>query len=169
LFYLHLLVKINVQYLKAFSDILKRIDENFYGLKNPNHAFSGTIGAHARHIIEFYQQFLKHHKLKEINYDVRERNLNLETNKDLAEIQLLKLIGELEIIVLNEDEIVATIINQQKFISSIGRELSYLAEHTVHHFALIRFIAESNGMQFNEFPEFGIAQSTSLYRLSQGN
>lgn len=169
MFYLHLLVKINVQYLKAFSDILKRIDESFYGLKNSNHAFSGTIGAHSRHIIEFYQQFLKNHQSREVNYDVRERNLNLETNKDLAEIQLLKMIGELEIIALNEDEIIATIINQQKFISSIGRELSYLAEHTVHHFALIRFIAESNGMQFNEFPEFGIAQSTSLYRLSQGN
>jgi hypothetical protein len=169
MFYLHSLVKINVQYLKAFSDILKRMDENFYGLKNSKHTFSGTIGAHSRHIIEFYQQFLKNYQSKEINYDARERALNLETDKDLAEIQLLKLIDELEIIALNEDEIVATIINEQKIISSIGRELSYLAEHTVHHFALIRFIAESNGMLFNEIPEFGIAQSTSLYRLAQGN
>lgn len=169
MFYLHSLVKINVQYLKAFSDILKRMDQNFYVLKNSKHTFSGTIGAHSRHIIEFYEQFLKNYQSREINYDERERNLNLEINMDLAENQLLKLINQLEIIVLNEDEIIATIINQQKIISSIGRELSYLAEHTVHHFALIRFIAESNGMLFNEFPEFGIAQSTNLYRLSQGN
>ena len=169
MFYLHLLVKINIQYLKSFSDILKRMDVNFYGLKNHNHAFSGTIGAHSRHIIEFYEQFLTNYKSREVNYDARERNLNLEVNIDLAKTQLSKLINQLDVIVLNEDEIIATVINQQKFISSIGRELSYLAEHTVHHFALIRFIAESNGMSFNEFPEFGIAQSTNLYRLSQGS
>ena len=82
MFYLHLLVKMNVQYLKSFSDILKRIDVSFYGLKNPNHLFSGTIGAHSRHIIEFYEQFLNNYQLREINYDARERDLNLETNKD---------------------------------------------------------------------------------------
>lgn len=136
---------------------------------NPNHQFSGHIGAHSRHVIEFYEQFLKSYLSKEINYDARERDLNIENNKNTAKLKLTDLISKLEGVILNEDEIIVTIINQQKFISSIGRELSYLAEHTVHHFALIRFIAESNGFKFNAFPEFGIAQSTNLYRLSRSH
>ncbi len=169
MFYLHSLVKVDLQYLKVFSEILNRIDVKDYGLKNPNHQFSGTIGAHSRHIIEFYQQFLKTYQAKEINYDSRDRDLNLEIKKHLAENHIMTLISQLEVLTLNEDEIVVTIINEQKTISSVGRELSYLAEHTVHHFALIRFIAESNGLVFKEFPEFGIAKSTKHHRLSQGN
>lgn len=168
MFYLHKVVKVNVQYLRTFSEILSRMDDSCFLDTTNTNSFSGAIGAHCRHVIEFYDQFLFSFSEFQIDYDSRKRNLNLEQSKQLTEAALLKLIQELDVLVLDEDQVIRTTINNQLYLSSIGRELSYLSEHTVHHFAIIRFIAELKGFSFNDYPDFGIAQSTSIYRLSQG-
>jgi hypothetical protein len=40
-----------------------------------------TIGMHVRHILEFYKSLEKGAELNLVDYDARERNLELETNK----------------------------------------------------------------------------------------
>lgn len=168
MFYLHKVVKVNVQYLRTFSEILNGMDDFCFLNSTDDNSFSGSISSHCRHIIEFYEQFISSYQVLEINYDSRKRNLNLERSKSLSEKVLNDLVIQLENLILDENQLLKTVINNQTYESSIGRELSYLSEHTVHHFAIIRFLAESKGFNFNRFPEFGIAQSTSLYRLSQG-
>lgn len=145
------------------------MDELCFLKPQNGHSFSGAICSHSRHVIEFYEQFLSSYRLEQINYDFRKRDLKLEQSKKLFETALNKLIIELDLLVLDENQSIFTRINEYTYTSSIGRELSYLSEHTVHHFAIIRFIAESNGFNFSNYPDFGIAESTSIYRLSQSN
>lgn len=42
--------------------------------------------------------------------------------------------------------------------SSVGRELQFLVNHTVHHFAMIRGICQRAGNELD--PDFGMALST---------
>ena len=66
--------------LNDIKTLLQKIDADAFVKKNE--ILSGaSIGEHFRHIIEFYLCCLQQHKNTTINYDLRERNKELETNK----------------------------------------------------------------------------------------
>ncbi len=169
MFYLHNVVKLNVKYLKEFANILIDMDDNLYCNVLTGHSFSGSIGAHSRHIIEFYEQFLISLDDDLIDYDSRKRNKNIETTRQIAIEHLHIILSKLDALVLNDSKSIETKGNGEKSKTSLGREINYLSEHTVHHFALIRLLAELQGFKFDLCPDFGIAHSTSIYRLSQSH
>jgi len=126
---------------------------------------NNSISQHFRHIIEFYGQLLIEAKDK-LDYDLRKRSSNLESNPELA-LQsidrLLDSIGEIQ----DRPMTLFMTLGQVKFRPTIQtsmlREIAYCNEHSIHHFALIR-IAISNCFPHIELPSgLGIANSTQVY------
>lgn len=122
-----------------------------------------SIGAHCRHIIEFYQCLLNGLSTGEICYENRARNLQLQTErpKALEAIeQLLAAIPDTDLTLqLKVSELNGSI---QSLQSSYLRELHYVSEHAIHHIALIKIGFASLGIPAP--PNFGVATSTIQYR-----
>ena len=127
------------------------------------------MGPHLRHCIEFYRCFLSGLADGRVDYDSRARDPELEVNVDaartaleVAESSLDELRGEkLEraLWVRSDSEVRGA---ESWCPSSVGRELTFLVSHTVHHYALIAQVLRGEGFIPDE--EFGLAPSTRIFR-----
>lgn len=123
-----------------------------------------TIGKHVRHIVEFFQCLLFSDEL--ICYDNRKRESLLETSVAYTLSCIKEIIEQIDQLDLDKKIILKQLINQQTFQvqSSIGRELIYCIDHSIHHFAIIKMVLEElfPAIQIDE--NFGIAYSTLKYQ-----
>jgi hypothetical protein len=126
------------------------------------------IGPHFRHCIDFYNSFLNSAADGRVNYDCRKRNVLIESDPELAALELKTIVERLEpyrfvdgsrelLVVLEGSE------NENPFWtrSSIARELQSLLSHTVHHYALVAVALRLQGIE--PASEFGVAPSTLEY------
>src|SRR5687768_9655841 len=128
-----------------------------------------TIGQHTRHIIEFYQCLLEQssgHSTTTINYSERRRDYMIETVPGHA----LNCIDEIctRLNDLNTSQFCMLDTEEhgsdKTVTTTIGRELIYNIEHTIHHLAIIK-IALKSIMPSLQLPEhFGVAPSTIRHR-----
>lgn len=158
------LVSNNKVIINQLISLIKQFSDKEYAAKLP--VLNGSsIGMHTRHILEFYSCFLNQCNNTEICYDDRERQLIYEINTD-ATIDALSNIKN----ALNNLEITNSIEiktnssteegNNNIVQSSIGRELLYTLDHSIHHLAIIKIGAQLNFGSIS-FPEnFGVAPST---------
>lgn len=150
------------------SDVLNMLSDEAY-CKNLKTLSGSTIGQHTRHIIEMYECLLKEYETGIVCYDDRNRDLYIETNKEIAKEKIAKILSsfrnsnkeiELKISFGNHEE------DQISITSNYFRELLYNLEHAVHHKALIK--AGLIEIQVNDIPEnFGVASSTIRHREQQ--
>lgn len=139
--------------------------------QSPLDILSGsTIGQHTRHIIEFYHCLLEQSGLGErpvINYAGRRRDIMIETQPDYALQLVTNITSMLEALQpdtacwLNcaehgQDEMMVD--------STIGRELVYNIEHTIHHLAIVKIALRSTLTQLVLPIHFGVAPSTIRHR-----
>lgn len=142
--------------------IIEQMSKEEYALKLPilNNA---SIGQHVRHVLEFYSCLSLALASGKVDYDKRERNLNLEHDPDAATGMIDKLCNMFGQANLNDFPLVNQIELKGITIqtdSSLGREMVYLIEHSIHHFAIIN-IALKNCFEHIITPEnFGLAHST---------
>jgi uncharacterized damage-inducible protein DinB len=151
----------NIAVLKQLNDLLNQLSDVEYA--QPLDLISqNTIGKHVRHILEFYTCLLTGIKNKSVDYDARERNLDLENYTQKA-VETSNFISEslVHIDKKTELELFATLPHDRvKLNSTVERELLYVLEHTIHHFAIIKIAVK------NEFPhikvndDFGVAYAT---------
>jgi hypothetical protein len=128
--------------------------------------FKNTIGQHVRHIIELFQCLDKGYVAGVVNYEHRKRDVDIETNKDLA----AKLLKEIHAGLSKPDkplilEAMYDDLNNEPITISTNynREIAYNLEHTIHHMALIRVgINEVSNVTLPE--HFGVASSTVKHR-----
>jgi len=127
---------------------------------------SATIGQHVRHIIEMFQCLEKGYETGVVNYEKRQRDKRIETDRELA----LGLLKDIQNGLAKEDKplILEGIYNDDAttpmhFDTNYYREIVYNLEHTIHHMALIRVgLAELGSM---ELPEgYGVASSTIKHK-----
>ena len=156
-----LLISINSS-LNELNHLLQQLSEEDYS--NPCLELSNaTIGEHIRHIIEMFQCLENQYENGIINYDMRERNVLIQTNPEYA-LQVVKQIQdrlgrpnkkiELQQII-NDEEI--------RIESNYFRELLYNLEHCIHHQALIKVaVLKQETLIIDE--NFGVAPSTLAYR-----
>lgn len=127
---------------------------------------SGTIGAHMRHVLEFIEIIVTQYKGDTIDYESRERNSEYERD---AEAAMKAFEGSLKSLslALSESgadykvdicEMPAFGSGQVRVPSSLGREVLYAIEHSIHHYAIIAMIASEYGAKFEE--GFGLAPAT---------
>lgn len=129
-----------------------------------------TIGQHTRHILEFYKCLIEQSSQGTnslIDYGKRRRELRIETDPVYALQSLREISDNLEVL----DASQCGMLNcaeqgSEKLMvrTTIGRELMYNLEHTIHHLAIIK-IALRLTMPLLVLPEhFGVAPSTLRYR-----
>ena|ERR1041385_3125878 len=153
--------------LDELQRILSQLSNEQYGspLRILNNA---SIGQHTRHIVEFFQALNNNYNLGVINYDKRQRNRLLETNRDLAQVELT----EIQSNISRQDKEVLLVGSysperpeETTVRSSYHRELVYNLEHTIHHMAIIR-IGVQETTKLNVPPDFGVSSVTVQYRKS---
>lgn len=128
--------------------------------------FSATIGQHVRHIVELFLCLEKGYHTGMVNYEKRNRDYRLETDKLFAAGLLQQVYAELmkaDKPLMLEAGYDTDTDNVVRIESNYYRELVYNLEHTVHHMALIRVgFNEVSSIQLPE--DFGVASSTIKYR-----
>ncbi len=148
---------------------LEVIDPVIY--QSPLELLSGsTIGQHTRHIIEFYtclieQSFQKTDPV--INYAKRRRDHQIESQPEHATNCVIELCDRLTDLDPQQKCTLDCAEHGQEDLlvySTIGRELIYNIEHTIHHLAIVK-IALKAILPSLELPEhFGVAPSTIRHR-----
>ncbi len=152
-----------VHTLKQLQDFLRLIPDTYY-YRSISILQGNTIGKHIRHIIEFYQTLLENTSGL-INYDLRERNLILENNKETALEKLAEIAGQVQqidsdyrITVEGDYSECGSVCSRSS--SSLSRELAYNLEHIVHHMAIMRIGIEFLDPSLVVSENFGVARST---------
>jgi uncharacterized damage-inducible protein DinB len=166
------LVEENLSHLANGIDILSLVSsEHYIFAESSSSSWMSGIGKHFRHLIDFYDRFV--YQFPNVNYDLRERNVEIETNKDAAKERIVQIKNLLltfkqkdidEEIVLFQGDIPMNE-NNFKVKSNLGRELRYLVEHTVHHYAIIAMFLKKFG--YSVPIDFGLARSTLEYEAKQ--
>ena len=163
-----LLVTTTISILQQLEDFITSITQEQY-----IHCHEGklsAIGGHVRHIVEFYQAYLmlaEDPDRVDLCYDDRQRNMALETSRDsvIIEIQSVKKrISTLTYVsrpVLLHSIVEPSLPAMAKTETNLQREGLYLFDHMIHHMALIKMLAEYQGVMLPR--SFGLAQSTKAY------
>lgn len=164
--------------LAAAQDVLKQGlsllsdlgDHSYSRVAGP--PFGTSIGQHYRHVLEHFQCFLEGLETGEINYDARRRDRRLETEVKFASLTTCELLQALQRFT---DQQIAqkckatTSLGRgsaaSTFDSNAARELAYCVGHAVHHYAIIRIVA--NGIGVTVASEFGFAASTLKHKAAQ--
>ncbi len=156
--------------LDELLPLLESISLEEYQL-SPAKYDQSSIGAHVRHILEFYFALLNHRTDQCICYDDRDRNLKISQNPKYAMEVLLDIQKSLDL--LQEDARIELEIKgasnrkSKKIQSNLSRELAFLIEHNTHHMALIRYMMKDYVKSLEPLDNFGYANSTIDYQKSQ--
>jgi uncharacterized damage-inducible protein DinB len=135
--------------------------------------FGSTAGGHFRHAIEHYQALIAAlENDDDLNYENRERDVLIETDAAHATDILQTLSTALASLAQQPGGRADRALRQHAECedgallgTTLGRELEFLINHTVHHWALIAVIAKS--LQVTPPADFGMAPSTLKYRQTQ--
>jgi hypothetical protein len=158
----------NVRYLHQALILLESIPDENYSRPAPLNMGS-SIGAHLRHCIDHYDNFMAGIAAGRIDYDARRREQLVETSRTVGMDKLKSLIAGLHGVSVMEDKKVSVKMDcggeQAENLwwtdSSIRRELQFMISHTVHHFAIIKMTLAASGITVGA--DFGIAPSTLRY------
>ena len=160
-------------FLQQGIDLLEDISDDLFTKNNTQYSKSG-IGRHFRHIIEHYFSLLDTDG-STIDYDARDRDLRLETDRSFMIEKLDNVKNRLNQY-LEQPELLDTVVeirsnegigeeNIPVAQASIRREFQFLISHTVHHYALIGLILQTLG--YTPASDFGVAPSTLKYEMEK--
>lgn len=125
------------------------------------------IGCHIRHIIDHFLAMKNGMSDLIINYNQRHRDSLIETSSNEARATLLDLqvwlsgLSKENVQLVIEAEINCEQEENVKMFSNLERELLYLINHTIHHAAYIKLIAQQHKIILAD--AIGIAPSTATY------
>jgi len=133
-------------------------------------AYSYPIGAHLRHVIEHYEALLLRKEPRVVDYDSRPRNRELQRNPDVALRRLRLLLRRLDEWTGGSLDAPVQVLGRGGLagdfgfavISSVGRELVFVASHAIHHYALLKPHCIQRGISIPA--HFGRAPSTMAYQ-----
>ncbi len=129
-----------------------------------------TIGQHTRHIIEFYNCLLEQSAEPGdpvINYALRRRDHVIEGQPDHALTCVDQIVSQLRELSAERPCLLDSTEHGAENLlvtSTIGRELIYNIEHTIHHLAIVKIALKSVAPQIALPEHFGVAPSTIRYR-----
>lgn len=131
-----------------------------------------TLGQHMRHILEFYQCLLAGYQDGMVCYDKRARDHRIETDRNYAIALMADLETRLNKIEDNPTLVLEYLVGKQSVMTfevrtSYQREIVYLAEHAVHHLALMAVILRVHFPHISLPEHFGVADATVRHRNTQ--
>ncbi len=164
------LVEQNLFFLRQGAELLRRLPDDAYGPSDREGVRRAGVGPQFRHCLDFYSCLLRDLDEGQVDYDRRRRADRLEKDRAAALSQLESIIDGLLGIAgeridaplevrsdLAPGEQPATAWSS----STVGRELRFLASHTVHHYALIALLLRQRGIDPGE--GFGVAPATAAH------
>src|SRR5215831_18550127 len=89
------LIATNIRWLRQALRLLERLDDAVYSGTAPGFA-PHRVGAHLRHILEFYQCFLDGLDRSHIDYDLRRRDESIERSRHTASVAIKSIIHALD-------------------------------------------------------------------------
>lgn len=156
--------KVVTQIIQAIS----KVSDLEYSQKL-NILHDNSLGQHFRHVLEFYLCLLDAGTCGIVNYDKRKRDLGIENDRAYA-LQVAQTIHQ-NIESLDQKETIGleTCLGCDTTIipSNFSRELIYLSEHTIHHFALIKIGITTTFPHISLEQNFGVAESTIAYQKKE--
>jgi len=155
--------------LNQLESILEQIHPRDFSRPSP--LLSGsTIGQHMRHTLEFFLCLERGFKAGVINYDKRDRDKRIETDKSLA----ISSINRIRHFIASHpsDKVLKLKVGYEQHSeqccevqTNYYRELTYNIEHAIHHMAIMK-IGVREIAPYVVLPEhFGVAVSTVRYRV----
>lgn len=162
------------QLLAAADEVLEQGEALLTGLSDAQYGHAGaggvSIGAHYRHSLEHFKILFEAVKDNHIDYDRRERDTGLQTERLLA----LKATRD-----FRETARFLSTLSPERPIearsrisyasplscaapSTIGREIMFAVSHAIHHHALIAMICGLRGIAVPG--DFGVAPSTLAHQ-----
>ncbi len=157
--------------LRQLAELVDVLTDEQY-VQKPVGVVPSSIGGHIRHNLDHVDALLAGVARGEIDYDQRRRGTEIETSRQAAltalrrqERELLAFASRGEDQPLRLKVLVSSSLPPIEAETSVGRELSFVLSHTIHHNALIGVMASLLGVPVPE--RFGYAPST-IAHLEKG-
>jgi len=155
----------NINILRQGRDLIKNMQDSVYQRSSAT-IFNSNIGSHVRHNLDHYTSFLAGLECGNINYDNRQRDLLIETDRNAAISLIDKICSRLEGLQKPTKTLQLWISRDgsskgEWINTSIARELEFLMSHTIHHYAIITIMCRLEGLSVEK--NFGVAPSTLRY------
>lgn len=156
----------NIQVLKEYLPLLRDIDIRAYQYTRTS-VFPSSLGAHLRHDLDHYLNFLQGLPERRIDYETRSRNVRiaedpafaLETVEDIVQgLERIPTAATTSLSVRVENGSGAACWVE----SNLRREMDFLLSHSIHHQAIISMILRDQGLQTHA--AFGVAPSTLRFQ-----
>jgi uncharacterized damage-inducible protein DinB len=154
--------------LDDLADLTMALDPEVYRAR-PLPATSGSIGEHVRHCLDHVAALAAASPATPLSYDHRERGTSVERDPAEALRQILRLKAAVERMAErshDEPVLVSAMLTGGETVtgwSTLGRELAFVASHTIHHQALIAMLL---GVQDVDAPDrLGYAPSTPRHAV----
>ena len=132
---------------------------------------SGSIGGHVRHCLDHVAALVGGVEGGRIRYDARLRGTPVESCRQAALDAIGRLAGDLDAVAAAAPDDGVTVLVRTSpggpelpVPSTVARELTFVASHTVHHFAIIALLLHDMGVAVP--PRFGYAPSTPSPELA---
>lgn len=165
-------VKGNLETIQQAQGLLDSLDDSSYCHICTPH-INSSIGQHIRHIIDNYLVIVNGFSKKHIDYNLRRRGAKVETCLTTAKQELNNI--KQWLLTLSQEALATpvTIVSEvcleeeqsDHLVSSLHRELIFVASHCIHHMALIGVAVK---LQNLETPKhFGLAPATATYVRQQ--
>ncbi|MGR2739500.1 DinB family protein [Billgrantia sp. Q4P2] len=157
------LIEENRLALHQLQAFLERLTPTLY-----RYAFGPTgrqsLGKHVRHILDHYDALLAGAGVGSIDYENRQRDERLEAEPVAAVARVVEISAALPRLHAHHSTTqqmrypVDGACSSLTLSTSLARELAFMTSHTVHHMALLGFMAEQLGVALPD--DFGVHPST---------
>ncbi len=154
---------------RQMKGLLSSIEAELYA--RPLDLFSGsTIGQHFRHIHDFFHALVRGLNETAVDYAQRDRDPRIESDPKFAiqvfENALVRLgqYEEQQSILVRADFSTNEEQYRPEYPSSLGRELTFVHDHAVHHLAMIKIALQQEAPHLLVDGKLGVAPSTLKYQ-----
>ena len=152
---------------------LGRLSEEVYARPLAG-VFTGSLGAHYRHILEHFLCLREGIRTGEVNYDQRRRDPLLESSFIEARLVTEALMDDFRDLspdTLQQECLVSYRVgyggNREEAVpSNVAREIMFCVGHAIHHYAILKLLCAGAGVDLPY--EFGIAPSTLKHLETAG-
>ena len=152
---------------------LDRLSDEIYS-RPLGGVFTGSLGAHYRHVLDHFLCLIEGVRTGEVNYDQRRRNPQLENSIVQARLVTGGLMDQfcgLSPDTLRQNCFVSYRVGygeggDEAVSSNVAREIMFCVGHAIHHYAILKLLCA--GAQVDLPYEFGIAPSTLKHLETTG-
>ena len=161
------LVSACLSIIDQLENLLTQIATDDFSKPSPSLS-NATVGQHVRHTIEFFLCLENGFREGVVNYDKREHDGLIETDKFIA-LNAIHRIRRFVVSTTNDCEMKLDVgydLHAEENVTiqtNYFRELTYNIEHAIHHMALMKIGVREVSHYVKLSPEFGVAVSTLRY------